>query len=243
MLASLEGWLGQRHFRRIVRKSNSFGRMRQDIVLWQSAETLAIILRELRWALITNAIAGLTDTERVHQQQLSGFVKAYSALVLNRRHSCHSLEMLMERRWTHPNPTSKIAHQKALRELLLQPGERPGDAIGWAVLPGDFQQPRTGRSCKQPIQNLLPDQRRQRGGVPKSDTSNSATQSWLGNRPSSSAASVPLRTVPATLPPRSRMASAMLRPRPRLIPVTNQVEDLTATREIACECLALMESI
>ncbi len=67
MITSCEGLLAQRHFRRIARKSNSFGRMRQDIVLWQSAETLPIILGELRWALITNAIARLTDSERIHQ--------------------------------------------------------------------------------------------------------------------------------------------------------------------------------
>ena len=119
MLTSCEALSARKNLRRIARKRNSFGRMRQDIVLWQSAETLAIILGELRWALIANAIARLTDTERVHQQQLPRFVKAYSALVLNRRHSCHRLEMLMKRRWTHPNPTSKIVHHKALRELLL----------------------------------------------------------------------------------------------------------------------------
>ena len=64
MLTIRDGLSAQRHFRRIARKSNSFGRMRQDIVLWQPAETLAIIFSELQREEIMRALT-ISNSEAV----------------------------------------------------------------------------------------------------------------------------------------------------------------------------------
>ena len=74
----------------------SFARVRQNVILRETAEVPAIVFAELRVALISDSEACLTDVDRVDEQALPRLLKTDAPLILNRRHAGNGFEVLVE---------------------------------------------------------------------------------------------------------------------------------------------------
>lgn len=128
------------------------------VTQWRRSVHPCVFPAELRRALISHSISRGSDIEEFHEHQTTSLVETKLFLVLHRCHRCHSLEVMMQRRDTHPDALGQLPDTQRLHELFPKPANCLGNFITRCLIHRNLHQAWPKWPCHEAIENFLFDQ-------------------------------------------------------------------------------------
>ncbi len=124
-----------------------------------------VLAREVRGVAVPHAVPGAGRIEPLAKHEPPGFLEPQLLLELQRAHRRNGLKVLVEDREAHPQFTREILNAQRLGEVVSEPIDGLGNAVGGTAQDSHLPEPPTLCTPHQPVHNLAHDERGEKARI------------------------------------------------------------------------------